>query len=149
MANRKKPEQERVVVSKGTTNQGGPATGAKRSRCEVSVNSNRSLFGRETTLVVAKATEEHSATHADFIRTLGAFREVLNTAKVAQNTRKSIEADLQALEDETKKSKPSLLMIEEKLKSIEGTIRRAAGSGSSLVQSAAQLGKLAQFLFGG
>jgi hypothetical protein len=149
VANRKKPEQERVVVSKGTTNEGGPATGAKRSRCDVSVNSNRSLFGRETAPEAAKAAEESPATHADFIRTLGVFREDLNAAQVAHNLRKSIEVDLQALDDETKKSKPSLAMIEEKLKSIEGKIKRAAGSGSSLVQSAAQLGKLARYLFRG
>jgi hypothetical protein len=71
------------------------------------------------------------ATLKAFSELLKQLREELPKVDLEYKIRESIDTDIQAVEAEAKESKPSLPIIEGKLKSVESIIKRVAGIGSA------------------
>jgi hypothetical protein len=120
--------------------------GKKRSaKVEIRVKGDANILGDGSTSVVLKgSTISKGATMTEFTALLAKLRESLPAAPLDEKTRGAIAADIQSVESEAQGAKPSLPVIEGKLKSVESIVTRTLGIGSALapiVQRPVELGQ--------
>jgi hypothetical protein len=98
----------------------------------LSISGDANIIGSHNYSRVTKTNAaSEPATIGEFNQLLRQLREELLKADLDDKMRRSIDADLQAVEAEAQDTKPSLPIIEGKLQGVESIIERGGGTGSS------------------
>jgi|ERR1051325_977928 hypothetical protein len=96
------------------------------------ITGDANIIGQNNYSQVSKAAPTGARrTPDEFGELLEQLREELRKAHMDDKTRRSIEADIRAVETEAEDSSPSLLIIEAKLKGIESIINRVEAAGTA------------------
>jgi len=98
----------------------------------ITITGDGNVIGDDNTVSVTKSrTEVQGLTPDDFGALIAQMHELLRTAKLNEDDRNTVEMNLKTVENETKKDKPRLPLIESSLKSIESLVKSTDSIGSA------------------
>lgn len=124
------------------------------SRSQILAGSNISITGKgnivgqnnySSVTEINSARDEPPPTLAEFRALLAQLQTELRDAALDDKTRRSVDADLQAVAAEAEDSRPSLPIIESKLKGVESIVNRVSGRGESGMSLASLIQKAIEF----
>ncbi len=116
----------------------------------VNITGDGNVIGNENTVSVRKTTVTQGATMADFTALLAQMRAALDGAGLDDDTREVVAGDLDVVEGQIVKEKPSKSIVEAKLASMAAMAKNAAAIGAAATGLAPLIHKaieMAQHLF--